>query len=474
MGRLFWKFFFFFWLAQLTAGVGVGLTFWLRDHAQERQQSVVDASPPARFQVGAAAATLRHGGVAALRALLEAQGRRPGPPVFVLDEQRRELLGRTIAPETQVRIGQLTGDERSAGSGHDPLHDGVEQVVASDGRTYVLFAPPSEHPAPQHPAGEAHNPSPPPSPHPHLPMPAVPLIAGVLVSLLFAALLAWYFATPIRSLRAAFEAAAGGRLGQRLAPEMGRRRDELADLGRDFDRMAQQLKNLMDGQRRLLHDVSHELRSPLARLQAAIGLAHQQPERADQLLARIELEAERMDRLVSELLTLSRLEAGMAGRLDDEVDLGELLDTLVEDARFEAQARGCRVDYAGPEETPLLRGNAELLHRALENVVRNAIKHSPPGGLVSIAVQANGAPERFCLRVLDSGEGVPEGDLQAIFAPFFRSEGFASPDGHGLGLAISRRVVELHGGTIAAANRSDGGLCVSIVLPRAPNASPAA
>jgi len=284
------------------------------------------------------------------------------------------------------------------------------------------------------------------------------------VSLVFAALLAWYFSKPIRSLRAAFEAAANGRLDELVEPKMGKRRDELADLGRDFDSMAQRLKSLMDGQRRLLHDVSHELRSPLARLQAAIGLARQQPERLDATLARIERESVRMDQLVSELLTLSRLEAGMAGKLDEEVDLNELLANVVDDARFEAETSGCRVKFEA-RGNAVVRGNAELLHRAVENVVRNALKHSPADGLVSIALEVNKNGRAVAISVSDEGAGVPESELHAIFEPFFRGNQTNAPDGHGLGLAISQRVIIAHKGSIFASNRGAGGLSVTLSLP---------
>ena len=206
----------------------------------------------------------------------------------------------------------------------------------------------------------------------------------------------------------------------------------------------------------------------LARLQAAIGLLRQQPERGADLLARIERESVRMDRLVSELLALSRLEVGVAGRLEEAVDLRELLDALVEDARFEAQAGARRVDYAAPEATtPLaIRGDAELLHRALENVVRNALKHSPAGGRVSVALAREAGGAGYRIRVADDGPGVPEAELQAIFAPFYRAAAGSPADGYGLGLAITQRVVALHGGRIEAANRPGGGLCVNIFLPR--------
>ena len=465
MGRLFWKFFVFFWLAQLTAVVGTGVTFWLRNEMQQRIPDAVDASPPAAFHSAAAAATLRHGGVAALRGLLEESSRESGPlggpPVYAVDETQHELLGRALSPEVIAALDTLAAEPGK--------HSGVE-TVAADGHRYLLFVPP--HRRPDAPAAGAPPGGPGPqfaaAPQPRPPrggLPLMPLAAGALVSLVFAALLAWYVARPIRNLRAAFEAAADGRLEQRLAPAMGRRRDELADLGRDFDRMAARLKSLMDSQRRLLHDVSHELRSPLARLQAAIGLVRQQPERIDDFVARIERESGRMDTLVSELLTLSRLEAGMAGKLDEAVDLGELLGDVVDDARFEAAARNCQVDLTGSRDV-VLTGNGELLHRAIENIVRNAVKHAPPGSRVDIDVaQADG---RVIVRVADAGPGVAEADLQAIFAPFFRAGAAKpknSPDGHGLGLAISQRVVEAHQGTISAANRPTGGLCVTVTLP---------
>jgi signal transduction histidine kinase len=293
--------------------------------------------------------------------------------------------------------------------------------------------------------------------------PLMPLLSGSLVSLVFAAFLAWYFSKPICKLRLAFEAVANGFMDVRLEHVMGKRRDELADLGRDFDSMVQRLQQLMDGQKKVLHDVSHELRSPLAHLQAAIGLARQQPDRTEDSMARIEREAVRMDTLVSELLTLSRLEAGMAGKLNEDVDLDELVSNVVEDARFEAEASGCRIEFE-EHSRAAVRGNAELLHRAVENVVRNAVKHSPVGGLISIKILTN-SDQIIFIYVSDEGLGVQEADIQSIFEPFFRSVATKTSDGHGLGLAISQRVINAHQGSIYANNRSSGGLCVTITLP---------
>ena len=298
---------------------------------------------------------------------------------------------------------------------------------------------------------------------PSPPPPWLPILAGLFASLAFSALLAWYLAKPIRELRGAFASAAAGDLDVRVAPAMGGRRDELADLGRDFDHMAGRLRDLMDAQRRLLHDVSHEIRSPLARLQAAIGLARQQPESREASLDRIEREAQRLDEMVGELLTLSRLEAGMGDGQKEIIGLTELVGMVVEDARFEAQAQGRKVEFAATAVAALCC-QAELLHRAIENVVRNAVKFSPPGGVVAIKAGPV-AGDRAAITVSDRGPGVPESDLEAIFIPFYRAESGLRAGGYGLGLAIAKRAVEAHGGSIRAANRVGGGLEVTLTLP---------
>lgn len=299
-------------------------------------------------------------------------------------------------------------------------------------------------------------------PLPHRPRPpVVPILSGLLVSLVSASALAWYFARPIRQLRRAFDAAAGGDLAVRIGAGMGGRRDELADLGRDFDYMTERLSQLVDGQKRLLHDVSHEMRSPLARLQAAIGLARQQPEQLAKTLERIEREGERLDHLVDELLTLSRLEAGVAGRAE-AVDMQELLGGIVEDARFEGAARQVGVELVATA-LPEVQANPELLHRAIENVARNALRHSPPGGTVRIEAGMKGEGGRLLLSIADQGPGVPEDALERIFRPFFRAGGQPS-DGYGLGLAIAERVIAAVNGRIRAKNGESGGLVVEIEL----------
>ena len=439
MGRLFWKFFFAFWLALLAAGAGVGAAVWLHQRTLDERSHELAGGPRAAFLVSATAATLRHGGGAALQRLLEEWRGRGGAHVYVVDDADQELLGRAVpagALAQARRLAQEDGELRIAR---------LETVAQ---RRYLFFVPA---------ASEA-------SPHGPPPSPLLPISVGILASLGFSALLAWYLSKPIRHLRVAFDAVAAGKLDTRIGPRMGQRRDEIADLGRDFDRMAEQLQILLGSQRRLLHDVSHELRSPLARLQAAIGLARQQPEKRETSLDRIEREAGRLDQLVGELLTLSRLEAGMSGAPDDDVDLVELVAGIADDARFEAEASGRQVRFSGEGEA-VVKVRAELLYRAFENVIRNAVKYTHEGATVDVQVERRATPDRLLVTVADQGPGVPESDLPVIFEPFFRSETGVKTAGFGLGLAIARRAIEAHGGSIRALNRPGGGLQVEIILP---------
>lgn len=514
MGRLFWKFFFSILLAQVAATVGIGGAIWLKNRDQTPNPVAdLDTSPPAEMAINSAAATLEFGGVKALRSMLEHMERHR---VFAVDDKGHELLGRIVSPamlneartllkkEDQWRVvRQLTDAEGnhyllflpsrahqrgldSDGGPFMPVLEGVEHMARGERRhgpwqNRPPYGPNDAPPQPPRDQGLARGPGGqgvpggpdgpaaggPGAPggfggprfHPLAPW--APLVAATVASFLFAFLLAWYFSRPIRALRQAFEAASGGDLSPRFDKKSGLRGAELNDLGRDFDRMTARLRSLIDGQTRLLHDVSHELRSPLARLQAAIGLAHQQPEKVMASMERIERESVRMDKLVGELLTLSRLEAGAINTARDDISMAELLDQIVGDAAFEAGSQHRSVVLQG-ECDVTVSGQADLLARAVENVVRNAIKHSPEGGTVEVETRVEGRQLR--LRVLDRGPGVAAEDLDQIFLPFFRSSS-ASAEGHGLGLAIAQHVVQAHGGKISASNRPDGGLCVEIRLP---------
>jgi signal transduction histidine kinase len=290
------------------------------------------------------------------------------------------------------------------------------------------------------------------------------LVAGSLVSLLFALLLARYFVGPIRSLQQAFESVANGRMDTRIGDTMGRRKDELADLGTGFDSMAERLQGLVEGKQRLLHDVSHELRSPLARMQAAIDLMQQQPERIGEFSQRLERESERIDKLVGELLTLARLDSDIPGIHMDLIDLKEMIETIAADAAFEAESKQCSVLANLPEKAYMV-GSPDLLHRAIENIVRNAIRHTPEGGKITIAGETKPEENWFVLKIMDNGEGVPESDLKLIFEPFYRSPTADRFKGYGIGMALTRRVVDAHKGKVSAANRKQGGLVVTMLLP---------
>lgn len=448
MGRLFWKFFFSYWAALLVAVLCVGMAAWLHQLGEQRQDLSLEAGPRAAFLVGSSAVTLQHGGLPALRELMEEWRRHGDVLPFAVDEDDRDMLGRPVAIDALTRARELAeGSEKP---------DGVRRVDLADGESILLYVPVHGVPLLQRVLPRGGPPS-----------PLVPLIAGMLASLVFGSLLAWYVARPIFHLRAAFAALSHGRLETRVASLIGRRRDEVADLGRDFDRMAQQLQDLISAQRTLLHEVSHELRSPLARLQAAIGLARQNPDKLESSLERIEQEAERVDDLIGQLLTLSRLEAGICDGSRERVECVDLVDivaSVAADAHFEAQGTGRSVVFQGQGEI-VADVDAELLHRAVENVIRNAIKYTPPGTAVDVSAKANASGDTFVVRVADRGPGVAETELETIFQPFYRSAARPPGSGFGLGLAIARRAVESHGGDVRACNRESGGLVIVISLP---------
>jgi two-component system OmpR family sensor kinase len=288
----------------------------------------------------------------------------------------------------------------------------------------------------------------------------------IIASLIFSAALAAYMTRPIDRLRRGFHDLAQGGLDTRLGPGMGRRRDEIADLARDFDAMAERLEQLVASRDRLLHDVSHELRSPLARMSVAMGLARQNPERTQEALEQIEADGARLNAIVGDLLSLSRAEAGAPGE-EIYFDVAALLEVICADARFEAQPREVRVALtvsealADPARAPLVAGAPELIRRALENVVRNALRYSPPGGLVEVDARLDEG--RIVIEVRDHGPGAAPSLRASMFDPFVK--GGDEPSGVGLGLAIARRALIAHGGRIEALEPEDGGLLVRITLP---------
>jgi signal transduction histidine kinase len=291
----------------------------------------------------------------------------------------------------------------------------------------------------------------------------------LLVGGLFCYWLARHLSTPIVQLRGATHELSAGNLAARVDQKLLKRRDELGYLGRDFNVMAGRIESLLEAQRRLLADISHELRSPLARQGVALGLARRNAgPLAAPALDRIEREAERLNEMIGQLLTLSRVESGAERLQNEEVDLAALVKEVADDADFEARGRERSVRLV-ESESLRIRGVFELVRSAIENVVRNAVRYTETGTQVDIALTSEAVNrDRFAaISVRDHGKGVPEESIKEIFRPFYRVEDDRDrkTGGTGLGLSIAARAVRLHGGTIKASNALDGGLIVEIRLP---------
>lgn len=295
-------------------------------------------------------------------------------------------------------------------------------------------------------------------------------VAALLIAGAAAALLARYFNRPLATVSGGLAALSSGNLRYRIGSRLGERSDEIGRLATTFDNAATQLELLNQTQQRLFHDVSHEIRSPLARLQAATGVLRKTPSRLEAMLPRIETEVTKLDRLVDEILVLARLEySGKTSLMRQRLDLVDLIHAIVDDATFEGQPRRVTCHYEGPASIEA-EVNGDLIHRALENVIRNAIRHTGDG--TEVRVQATVDRDRAVARiaVTDRGPGVPEDELGAIFSPFVRAQnapgaGGANLGGAGLGLTISARAVRIHGGEVLATLPNTGGLRVTLEIP---------
>lgn len=292
-------------------------------------------------------------------------------------------------------------------------------------------------------------------------------LAGlVLTALLLSYLLAMYLTSPIRKLRVATQQLAGGDLQTRVSERLGRRRDEIADLARDFDVMAERIEMLIVSQQRLNRDISHELRSPLARLNVALEIAKKKANaETTPVLDRIEAESHRLNEMIGRLLTLAKLETGADDVERVRIDLTELVRDVAADAEYEAQANGKYVDVSTIEPVTVM-GSENLLRSAIENVLRNAVKYTKEGTAVDVSLSARNGDA--VLKISDHGGGVPEEELPNLFRPFYRvgEARERKTGGTGLGLAIADRAIKAHKGEIVARNYN-GGLQVEIDLKTA-------
>jgi signal transduction histidine kinase len=296
-----------------------------------------------------------------------------------------------------------------------------------------------------------------------LPMPygILPYIMFYVIILLAVGIVCWALAisiaSPLRNLARVVDRFGRGDLSVRVNSQ---RRDEIGALGNAFDQMAERIETLLTSERRLLQDISHELCSPLARLSFAVELLKR--DTGDASVPRLKREIDRLSGLVSSLLEMARAEADPSNGTMEEICLDAVLREVVEDCGVEAGARRCRVDFEGNKNVRIL-GNRELLRRAFENIIRNAIRYSPEGSSVDVNLRSSGTEATILVR--DYGPGVPDDLLSKIFQPFFRADDARSDStgGFGLGLAIARRAIEVHHGRLVAAN-VDPGLEIQVDL----------
>jgi two-component system OmpR family sensor kinase len=385
-----------------------------------------------------------------------------GLQTWILD-QRRDGVDATLyekgAPLVPVRLPGGVRDQlpQWLAAGHDLVMQpyprfylAVQQVTGANGQSRQLVAMSRTHS--------------------RIPMQTrnqIYLAVQFALSLLFIALIGWWVARgvarPVQAMQRAARRMAAGELSTRVGPQGQRGPGELAQLAGDFDAMAVRIEALVAHDRGVLQDLSHELRSPLARLQLILDLARRSDgEQADAYFAQAEREIETLDRMTGEMLALSRLEGGLPGMEREPVDLAASARECIAKAELEAAARGVRL-HAAIEAPAWICGSASLLARALDNLLGNAIKYSPVDGTVELALLAQDG--RAELSVRDHGPGVPESELSQLFRPFFRGSNAAKAEGHGLGLAIVRRVALVHGGEVSARNAEGGGLEVRLSLP---------
>ncbi|MEI7344755.1 ATP-binding protein [Dickeya chrysanthemi] len=461
-GRLFWKILLGLWLTFFVISqlLWVGFSFY-GEHPEPPE--VRQGKHTMSLQMALAAQALRQGGMAELgRTLGEwPKNERVYINVSIIGDND-DMAGNTSLPGIGMPGGPPERPEPpriGPGGLPDQLEQAPKQVVEGpDGQRYRISFDTTRW---------RHDviPKDVPASLPfflHLPPPMIWI--GALGGLLFSGMLAWNLARPLSRLRASFERVAQGDLSVRLYPSMRRRHDEIGDVARDFDAMVGRLSILVSAREQLLHDVSHELRSPLARLQLAIGLARQNPDNVENALQRIEREAERMDKMIGEVLTLSRAENNAVNN-EEYFDLLGLVNAVVNDARYEAQVPGVEIALSsGDYDDYTVKGSAELMRHALDNIVRNALRFSSRGQQVLVTLSRD--EKEWCIGVADRGPGVEESKLSSIFDPFMRIDSPQSGKGYGLGLAIARKAVVAHGGRIEAENREQGGLQIDICIPR--------
>lgn len=449
MGKLFWRIFLGLWFGSALLMVGTAFLFAI---TIERRIPEDFAGSLERFGTAAARAVLaahESGSRRDTSELLTDLERFHGLRMYFIDKDGKDILGRQVP---SIPPALRNSHERAPNPPGNPQEDASNRSVTipmatKAGDRYqavIIFSRP---------------------PRPPLDFLLKRLLLPVIVSIFLAgivsAVAARYLVDPISKLQSAAQRLARGEMNYRIGAALDSRRDEFTALGKDFDRMADQIGQLLASQRLLMLDLSHELRSPLARIKVALELARRQSNPGE-LIERMDRDADRMDSLIGSLLLLARLESPNSKRNQEQLDLSELIAAIVEDAQLESAGSA---HYIRALIAPglAIEGDRELLSRAIENVLRNALRHTPDGSDIQVVVSKES--DHVAIRVVDSGKGIPAELAESLFMPFARGED-ANKEGVGLGLAITRAAVGQHGGTVVMNSRHpDPGLEVLIRLP---------
>jgi two-component system sensor histidine kinase CpxA len=449
MHSLYWRIFRSFWLAIVlilvgTVTVAVSAAIQRRDELPWVQRGQLFAQAAVAFESG---------GSDALRDWLDDLRSDPAfSRTYIVGPDGRDMLNRPLPHHLLVPVeGRTKHGQKTVRSGAIAPMGGALVLVSPDGSTYhVIVGPLHERPLL---FGELELPA----------VAAATLAIALAVSTIICFFLTRHLVGPIDRLRQATREVAAGNLGVRLLPRLKGRQDDLTLLAADFDTMAERVQSLLESKQQLLRDVSHELRSPLTRLQLALSLARREAGGVERQLTRIECEADRLEQLIARILKLVRLERPASAFQGVAVDVGKLLEMIAHDVAIEAEAHGCSVSVHADEGLEVA-GDPELLRSAFENVIRNAVRYGPSGSVVAITA---GRRDGIDIAVRDHGPGVPEKDLKLIFEPFYRVDPARdrAVGGEGLGLAIAARALAVHGGSIDAHNAPGGGLEVAMRLP---------
>jgi len=451
--KLFWKIFLWFWLAMTLIGallVALALTTNPRENYRERQTSRL--TDYGKLLIAA----YEKEGPRGLNELIHVFHDREGLGL-VLVNVRTEPLGLQSLPPHWLRFSENS----LAGRINPP--PGLIDHERREGRDVNHFTIPLEH------EYVLFAEVPPPTRLELLLNPETLTIRLLVIFLVTGGLcyiLARSLTSPILKLRQATQEFAAGNLATRVTPRIGHNNGELFELATDFDRMAEQIETLLNSQQRLLRDISHELRSPLARLNIALELVRREGSNSPKHLERIAKESEKLNEMIGQLLTITRLEGGGNRRETGPVALDDLLRKVVDDANYEGKASGHGAILT-ISQSATIQGVEKLLHSALENVVRNGLRYTTPDGPVAVTLDGDATGDNAVITINDCGPGVPAADLPKLFQPFYRVSEARDREsgGAGVGLAIAERAIRLHGGTITAATPPLGGLQVTITLP---------